>query len=126
MGVVLRDSHGVVPTGDLPEEEALTTSAYVRSLRLGAGLSLAEVASRAGVSEDWLEGFESGLEEVGYDQLLALVRATQPPRPEWWDAGHEHDLNLPADGVVDRDRNPRYWRRIEGVRLANRHARGLS
>lgn len=104
----------------------LSTSAYIHSLRCKAGLSIAEVAERAGVDPDWLERFEGGLDEVGinYDQLLALVRATQPPRPQWWDEGHEHDLHLPPEAIVEEARNPKYWERIERVRSANRNTPG--
>jgi hypothetical protein len=85
-------------------------------------LSVAEVAGRAEVSVEWLERFEAGLDEMGinYEQLLNLVRAAQPPRPEWWDDGHEHDLHLPPEAIVDRDGNSDYWARIEKVRASNR------
>jgi hypothetical protein len=108
------------------ESGDLSTSAYVRSLRCKAGLGITEVADRAGVDPAWLERFEAGLEELGinYDQLLTLVRATQPPRPEWWDEGHEHDLHLPAGAIVEGARNPKYWERIERVRAANRGTAG--
>jgi transcriptional regulator with XRE-family HTH domain len=104
--------------------DAISTSAYVRSVRVRAGLSVAELAERAGVSSEWLEQVEGGVAEVLYDQLLELTRAAQPPRPERWDDGHEHDLHLPPEAVVDRDRNPGYWTRIEEVREAIREARG--
>jgi transcriptional regulator with XRE-family HTH domain len=101
---------------------APSTSVYVRSLRIGAGLSVAELAERVGVSVEWLERFEAGLDEDGisYERLLVLVRATQPPRPEWWDDGHEHDLHLPHGAITDRDGNRSYWAKIEQVREANR------
>lgn len=110
---------------DAPSD-APSTSAYVRSLRIGAGLSVADVAERAGVSVEWLQRFEAGLDEQGidYDQLLNLVRAAQPPRPPWWDDGHEHDLHLPTEAIVDRVGNPDYWARIEQVRAVNREAHG--
>lgn len=105
--------------------EAPSSSEYVHALRARAGLSVAEVAARAGVSAVWLECFEAGLDEEGidYGQLLTLVRATQPPRPDWWDDGHEHDLHLPSEAVVDRGGGEGYWGRIEQVRKANREAR---
>jgi transcriptional regulator with XRE-family HTH domain len=121
-GSEIRDIERSLDTG----ADDLSTSAFVRSLRVKAGLSIDEVAERAQVSPQWLERFETGLDEAGidYDQLLALVRATQPPRPEWWDDGYEHDLHLPPESIVDRNRNPLYWARIEQVRSANREARG--
>jgi len=107
------------------EVRVLTTSTYIRSLRTRAGLSIDEVAQRAGVSPEWLKRFEEGLDEQGinYDQLLKLTQATQPARPEWWDDGYEHDLHIPSESVVDRTRNPQYWERIEQVRSANRRTR---
>ncbi|MGI8493577.1 MAG: helix-turn-helix domain-containing protein [Acidimicrobiales bacterium] len=101
---------------------APTTSEYVRTLRMQAGLDTAEVAQRAAVTQQWLERFEAGLVEEGlnYDLLMSLVRATQPPRPDWWDSGHEHDLHLPPDAVRNRDRNRGYWEKIEQVRAHNR------
>jgi transcriptional regulator with XRE-family HTH domain len=115
----------VSPLSDEPANGAGTTAEYVRKLRCAAGLSIEEVADRAGVNEDWLERFESGELEDGlnYDLLLQLVAATQPPRPAWWDSGHEHDLNLPLDAVKDREKHPSYWRKIEAVRDANRAVR---
>lgn len=108
------------------EELGLPAGEYVRFLRLAAGLETAEVARRAGVTEEWLSGFEAGrlVEDPTYDLLLSLVRATQPPRPEWWDSGHEHDLNLPSDAVWNRERHPDYWKKIDQVRALNRKARG--
>jgi len=35
-----------------------------------------------------------GTQRLSYEQITSLVRATQPPRPSWWDEGHEHDLSL--------------------------------
>jgi transcriptional regulator with XRE-family HTH domain len=104
------------------ETGPVSTSEHVRSLRIGAGLSVAELAERAGVSSSWLETFEAGSEEtdLSYAQLLALVRATQPPRPDWWDEGHEHDLHLPPPAAVDPDRNEDYWSKIAKVRASNR------
>lgn len=75
-----------------------------------------------------LARFEAGeaSDELTYDLLLALVRAVQPPRPEWWDEGHEHDLQLGRDGVActTTGDDDGYWARIEAVRQANRAARG--
>ncbi len=107
-------------------DDELTTFEYIHLLRVRSGLGVGEVARRAGVTAQWLEQFETGLivEGINYDQLLALVRATQPERPEWWDCGHEHDLHLPPSAVRGRERHPDYWAQIDQVRDANRRARG--
>jgi transcriptional regulator with XRE-family HTH domain len=107
---------------------APSTSDYIRQRRVGAGLSVDDLAQRAGVSPAWLASFEAGemAEELTYDRLLVLVRATQPPRPEWWDDGHEHDLNLGPLGVPAKQTEEAtdYWARIEAVRNLNRSAGG--
>ncbi|MCA1846487.1 MAG: hypothetical protein LC792_25490 [Actinobacteria bacterium] len=48
-----------------------------------------------------------------------VVRATQPPRPEWWDEGYEHDLNLGPNAVVGplTPAQQEYWARIEALRF---------
>lgn len=105
----------------------LSTSEYVRRHRLAADLSVEELASRVGVSANWLARFEAGdAEELTYQLLLALVRAAQPERPPWWDDGHEHDLHLGPDGMgEDNETDPDgYWARIEAVRDRNRTAGG--
>lgn len=101
----------------------MSTSEYIRGRRIQAGMTVQSLAARVGVSVDWLEAFEAarGTEELTYDLLLALVRATEPPRPEWWDEGHEHDLHLgSAAAAVDGGRSSDYWARIQAVRTANR------
>lgn len=91
----------------------------LQRLRLAAGMTVAEVAQRAGVDAEWLARLEAGegTHDVLYSQWAALVRATQPPRPEWWDEGYEHDLGLPLDGhrepVTESGR--RYWERVATV-----------
>ena len=92
----------------------------LRQLRQRAGMSVEEVANRAAVAPDWLRRLEdgAGTTSVLYDEWVKLVRATQPPRPEWWDEGHEHDLHLPPGGHHE-PRTPSerdYWDRIERVR----------
>lgn len=84
-----------------------STRAYLRKLRNEANLSIEVVAERAGVSSTWLERFEAGTDEgdISYDLILRIVRATQPPRPDWWDEGHEHDLHPPVMGDT-RPRSP--------------------
>ncbi|MDP9074324.1 MAG: helix-turn-helix domain-containing protein [Actinomycetota bacterium] len=101
----------------------LSTSEYVRRHRLAADLSVEELAVTVGVSPDWLARFEGGdAEELTYQLLLALVRATQPERPRWWDEGHEHDLQLGPDSRADgQETDPNaYWARIQAVRDRNR------
>ncbi|HAM02205.1 MAG TPA: hypothetical protein DCQ30_08265 [Acidimicrobiaceae bacterium] len=102
-----------------------STRAYLRKLRNEANLSIEVVAERAGVSSTWLERFEAGTDEgdISYDLILRIVRATQPPRPDWWDEGHEHDLHLPSWATPGRDHHPAYWAKIDKVRAANREAR---
>lgn len=102
------------------EAEPAHTGEVISRLRAKAGLSLEEVAARAAVEPAQLASLEAGIgvEDLGYDDVLRLVRATQPPRPDWWDEGHEHDLNLGAfamrNGETETDRQ--YWARIESVR----------
>src|ERR1019366_938760 len=85
------------------ESDGISTSAYVRSLRCTAGLSIAEVAERAGVNPEWLERFETGLDEVGIncDALNSLD-------PRW-------RIDDISEGV-----------RIDGRRLEPRHVRSSS
>lgn len=100
---------------------------YLRRLRERAGMTLGQVAERARVDPGWLAEIEEhGTESLLYSQILDLVRATQPPRPEWWDEGHEHDLLVgPAGYPPPRtDGERRYWARVEAVRSAiRRHYR---
>lgn len=107
------------------DEGSLTPAEYLCSLRLAAGLSVGEVSRGAGVTEAWLVRFEAGrlAEGPNYDLLLRLIQATQPPRPEWWDSGHEHDLNLPGGAARSRERHAGYWEKIDQVRALNRKAR---
>ncbi|MGH9185519.1 MAG: helix-turn-helix domain-containing protein [Acidimicrobiales bacterium] len=96
---------------------------YLCRLRERAGMSLREVADRAGVDPEWLADVEEhGTKGLEYSEITALVRATQPPRPDWWDEGHEHDLLLGPDGhaVPHTETQRRYWQRIEAVRAAIR------
>ncbi len=83
-------------------------------------MSIEETSSRAGVDPVWWAALEDGVgtADVDYHQWLELVKATQPPRPEWWDEGYEHDLQLGEGGVVSvRDEQERrYWERIASVR----------
>jgi transcriptional regulator with XRE-family HTH domain len=96
---------------------------YLRRLRERAGMTAREVADRAGVDPGWLADVEEhGTEGLSYSEITELVRATQPPRPPWWDEGHEHDLLLGPDGYAEPrgESQRRYWRRIEAVRAAIR------
>lgn len=78
------------------EAEPAHTGEVLCRLRAKAGLTIDEVAARAAVEPAQLASLEAGtgVRDLGYDEVLRLVRATQPPRPDWWDEGYEHDLNL--------------------------------
>ncbi len=106
------------PDGDDVAEPA-HAGEQLQALRLAAGMTVAEVAERAGVDADWLRRLEAGdgTHDVLYSQWTTLVRATQPPRPEWWDEGYEHDLSLPPDGHREptTDSGRRYWARVAAV-----------
>jgi hypothetical protein len=82
-------------------------------------MTVEQVAERAGVDGEWLRRLEAGegTHDVLYSQWTALVRAAQPPRPEWWDDGYEHDLSLPPDGHREptTDSGRRYWARVAAV-----------
>lgn len=90
----------------------------MRQLRLRAGKTVEQVAARAGMETNELEEIERcGTERLSYDQITSLVRATQPPRPEWWDEGHEHDLSLIDAHIPPRSgAEANYWARIANVR----------
>jgi len=83
-------------------------------------MAVEEVATRANVDAGWLAGIEAGVgtHDVLYSQWVELVKATQPPRPEWWDDGYEHDLSLPPDGHHEPTTasGRLYWDRIASVR----------
>src|SRR6266508_6681462 len=92
---------------------------YLRHVRERAGMTLPEVAARAGVDPAWLADVEqNGTEPLSYSEIAKLVRATQPPRPDWWDDGHEHDLLVGPHGYTTpaTESVRRYWERIEAVR----------
>lgn len=92
----------------------------LRWLRERAGMTIEDVAARAGVDAGWLAELENGVgtHDVVYSQWVGLAKATQPPRPEWWDEGYEHDLSLPPDGhhQPKTTSGRRYWARIAAVR----------
>ncbi len=104
---------------DEDADEFAHSGEHLRVLRERAGMTLEEVAQRAGVDPGWLDDIErNGTHELLYSEICNLVRATQPPRPEWWDEGYEHDLNLGPNGYAE-PRTPahrEYWRRVEAVR----------
>lgn len=91
----------------------------LRRLREQAGMTLDEVAARAGVDSRWLARIErEGTEGLLYSEIMAIARSTQPPRPDWWDEGHEHDLQL-GEGAYAGPLTPEqesYWARIRAVR----------
>jgi transcriptional regulator with XRE-family HTH domain len=101
------------------EAEFRHTGEYLRSLRRQAGMSIEEVAARAGRDPASLERIErDGTHDLLYSEICNLVRGTQPPRPDWWDDGYEHDLNLGENPVVGplTAAQREYWARIEAVR----------
>ena len=105
---------------DLDEgAEAAHAGEQLQRLRAAAGMTVEEVAERAGVDAEWLRRLEAGVgtHDVLYSQWMSLVRATQPPRPEWWDDGYEHDLSLPPAGHREptTDSGRRYWARVAAV-----------
>ncbi len=114
------------------DSEPANAGEQLQRLRLAAGMTVAQVAERAGVDVDWLERIEAGAgtREVLYSQWVALVQATQPPRPAWWDGGYEHDLSLPPDGHREptTESGRRYWARIAAVaaEIEEHYGRGRS
>ena len=104
----------------------------LRRLRELVGLTITEVAAKAGVASSRLAEVEDGigLADVSYEEWVALARATQPPRPEWWDEGHEHDLSLGRErrGAPATEGLRRYRERVEAVReeIAEHYGRGRS
>jgi transcriptional regulator with XRE-family HTH domain len=113
---------GSVQNGRSADDSGPSASEYVRSLRLAAGLSIGEVARKAGVEEDWLQRFEAGPVEQGpnYDLLLKLIAATQPPARIGGIADMSTTCTYLQVPVRDRDRHRAYWERIEQVRETNR------
>jgi len=100
-----------------PEEPA-HTGELVRRLREAAGLSVEQVALRAGVAPQRLEALEAGqgVSELGYAEVCALVRATQPPRPAGWSDSFEHDLTVTRLGPPATAEGRRYWSHVAQVR----------
>lgn len=100
-----------------PEEPA-HTGELVRRLREVADLSVEQVALRAGIAPQRLEALEAGqgVSELGYAEVCALVRATQPPRPAWWSDGFEHDLTVTRLGPPATAEGRRYWSKVAEVR----------
>lgn len=100
-------------------DEAAHAGEQLQRLRAATGMTVEEVAERAGVDVAWLRRLEAGegTHDVLYSQWVSLVRATQPPRPEWWDDGYEHDLSLPPDGHREptTESGRRYWARVAAV-----------
>jgi len=104
------------PVEDL--DEPAHTGELVRHLREAAGLSVGQVALRAGIAPQRLQALEAGegVRELGYAEVCALVRATQPPRPPWWSDGFEHDLTVTRLGPPATADGRRYWSRVAEVR----------
>lgn len=65
-------------TAELLDFDVRTSRRLARSLRArrrSLGLTQADVASRAGVSAQWLSEFESGRSPGGTDRVMALLTA---------------------------------------------------
>jgi len=98
--------------------EPAHTGELVRRLREAAGLSIEQVAAGGGVTPERLKALEAGqgVAELGYDDVCALVRATQPPRPTWWLDGFEHDLTVTRLAPPATPAGRRYWSQVAEVR----------
>lgn len=98
--------------------EPAHTGELVQRLREAAGLSLEQVAARAGVTAERLAFLEAGLgvEELAYAEVCALVRATQPPRPPGWSDDFEHDLTVTRLRPPATPEGRRYWTRVADLR----------
>ena len=111
------------------QSEPAHAGEQLRELRERAGMTVEEAAARAGLSSaHWAEIEAHGTAGFGYAEIVELVKATQPPRPDWWDEGHEHDLSLGEQGHLSpkTERQRAYWGRIEAVRaeIRKHYARG--
>lgn len=97
----------------------MTPGAALRHSRERAGMSPEELAREAGVAAEVVEAAEALDQPLPPPQLerwLALYRATLPPRPAGWDAGHEHDAGLAPDARPAPPYGPAeqaYWERID-------------
>ena len=98
--------------------EPAHTGELVQRLREAAGLALEQVADRAGMATERLASLEAGrgVEELGYAEVCALVRATQPPRPPGWSDDFEHDLTVTRLSPPATPEGRRYWARVADVR----------
>ncbi len=110
-----------------PDDEG-HTGVWVRADRERVGMSITEMVARLRtdplrpapwVTEEWLEGIEAGVGvlDLMYDDIAALGRAADPPRPDWWEEGYEHDLGFSKEGHAP-PRTPgyrRYWARVATV-----------
>ena len=71
-------------------------------------------ASPPNASGHWRR--EKAMSELGYAEVCALVRATQPPRPARWSDGFEHDLTVTRLGPPATAEGRRYWHHVAEVR----------
>lgn len=123
---------------DVDHDDEGHTGVWVRADRELVGMSIAQMVERLRtdplrpapwVTEEWLAGIEAGIGvlDLMYDDIAALQRATQPPRPDWWEGGYEHDLGFSREGHAP-PRTPgyrRYWARVATVwEEAHRYRRG--
>jgi hypothetical protein len=106
---------------------------HLRSDRERAGMSRAELAARARndsldprpyIDEAWITRVEadSGVQDVTFAEWMTLGRSLQPPRPDWWEEGYEHDLRFAWSGhrepVTESGRQ--YWARVRTVAAEGR------
>lgn len=83
----------------------------LRALRLAQGLSLAELAARAHLSQSTLSRIENGGRRLALDQLVTLARAL--------DTGLDELVESPEERVVS---NPERDHSLEALRWRARHS----
>ncbi len=103
---------------------------HLRWMRERAGMTRAELAARVAsdpldprpyIDAEWIALVEagSGVRDVSYGEWTALWRGTEPPRPDWWEGGYEHDLRFAWSGHREPDPDEhgrrRYWARVKTV-----------
>ncbi len=116
------------PDDDPPGGERL------RRDRVAAGMNRAELAARVAsdpldprpyIDEAWIARVEAGVGvlDVSYEEWTVLWRSVEPPRPDWWEGGYEHDLYFAWSGhrEPDPDEHNRrqYWARVRTVAEEN-------
>lgn len=107
---------GAQPDGRAAEPRP-TAGEVLRGRRELAGMTRGDLAGVSGVPEETVAAMEDRLARVTvaeWDQYRAALRATAPPRPDWWEAGAAHDATLPRpDPAVLNDDERAYWDAID-------------